>query len=91
MEEEKKSGRAEGTDVQVQPSPIERIMQALGQGIDPDKIGQMMDYQERWEANQARQAYHTAMSAFKLNPPEIIKDKATIFLVQKMQSIALLR
>ena len=31
--------------------------------------------QERWEANEAKKAYHRAMSAFKSNPPSIEKDK----------------
>lgn len=43
---------------------------------DPiENIKQLMDLQERWEANEARKAYAIAMNAFKANPPAIFKDK----------------
>lgn len=49
-------------------SPAELMMKAVAGGMDIDKIKQMMDLQERWEANQARKAYTEAMAAFKKNP-----------------------
>ena len=57
-------------------SPAELMMKAVAGGMDIDKIKQMMDLQERWEANQARKAYTEAMAAFKKNPPEIEKERA---------------
>jgi len=38
-----------------------------------------MDMQMKWEANEARKAYHLAMAEFKKNPPTIIKDKHVSF------------
>ena len=60
-------------------SPAELILKAVAGGMDIDKIKQMMDLQERWEANQARKAYTEAMSKFKLNPPDIEKDRHVKF------------
>jgi hypothetical protein len=55
-------------------SPAAIMMKAVMGGMDLEKIKQMMDLQERWEANEARKAYTQAMSDFKKNPPEIEKD-----------------
>ena len=54
-------------------TPLEIIQQAIAGGIDTDKLGQLMDLQERWEANEARKAYTRAMAAFQKNPPSIEK------------------
>lgn len=43
--------------------------------MDVSKLKELLDVQERWEANEAKKAYIQAMSAFKVNPPEILKDK----------------
>ena len=56
-------------------SPAELMMKAVAGGMDIDKIKQMMDLQERWEANQARKAYTQAMAAFKAEPLTVAKDK----------------
>lgn len=55
------------------PSTI--ISQALTSGADLEKLQGLLDLQERWEANEAKKAYVVAMSAFKADPPTIIKDK----------------
>jgi hypothetical protein len=39
--------------------------------------------QERWEANEARKAYVAAMAEFKMNPPEIFKDKRVAYKTDK--------
>jgi len=51
------------------------ILAAIHKGYQPELIEKMMDLQERHEKNEARKAYHEAMSLFKENPPEIEKDK----------------
>jgi hypothetical protein len=51
-------------------------------GYDPEFIKSMMELQERNDANNARKAYHEAMSAFKMNPPDIEKDKKVSYTVQ---------
>jgi hypothetical protein len=60
-------------------SPAAIMMKAVMGGMDLEKIKQMMDLQERWEANEARKAYTQAMSDFKKNPPEIEKDRHVSF------------
>lgn len=42
--------------------------------MDVAKLKELLELQERWEANQAKKAYVVAMSAFKESPPEIDKD-----------------
>jgi len=56
-------------------SPAEMIRMAVSGGADLEKLKGLLDLQERWEANEARKAYHQAMSDFKANPPKIDKDK----------------
>ena len=52
-----------------------QVMQlAIEKEADVETIGKMMELQERYEANEARKAYHVAMTAFKADPPEINKD-----------------
>ncbi len=43
--------------------------------VDIDRIEKMLELKERWDANEARKAYVAAMSAFKADPPTIIKDR----------------
>jgi len=43
--------------------------------MDVGKLKELLEVQERWEANEAKKAYVQAMSAFKANPPDILKDK----------------
>jgi len=56
-------------------SPAEMILSAVQAGTDLDKLEKLLDIQLRWEANEAKKAYHQAMTAFKADPPEILKDK----------------
>lgn len=60
-------------------SPAQILQIALDQNMDLDRIEKMLEFQERWEKNEARKAYHSAMAQFKLNPPEILKDKHVHF------------
>ncbi len=60
-------------------SPAELITQALEKGLKPEQLDKMLDLQERYDATQARKAYNKAMSAFKVNAPEIGKDKQVNF------------
>ena len=64
-----------------QKSPIVQAAEFLQKddGIDVDKLEKLFEIQERWEANEARKAYHQAMADFKANPPEILKDKKVSF------------
>lgn len=56
-------------------TPAELIMAAVTANTDLDKLKGLMELQERWEANEARKAFHKAMSDFKAVNIEIEKDK----------------
>jgi len=56
-------------------SPAEMIKLAVSGGADLEKLEKLLTLQERYEANEARKAYHVSMAEFKANPPEIDKDK----------------
>ena len=43
--------------------------------MDVEKLSELLKIQERYEANQAKKAYHQAMSDLKADPPEITKDR----------------
>lgn len=52
-----------------------QVMQlAIKEKAGVETIEKMMELQERYEANEARKAYHVAMTAFKADPPQIDKD-----------------
>jgi hypothetical protein len=60
-------------------APAVLIQQAITAGADLDKLEKALALQERWEANQAKKAYHLAMAKFKANPPKIDKDREVAF------------
>jgi len=43
--------------------------------MDVEKLGKLLEMQERWDATQAKKAYVVAMAEFKEKPPEILKDQ----------------
>lgn len=60
-------------------TPVQMIMAAVSGQADLDKVEKLLLLQERYEANEARKAYHKAMAEFKSNPPKIEKDKKVAF------------
>ena len=60
-------------------SPAEMIRMAVTGGADLEKLAKLLELQERWDANEAKKAYHKAMASFKANPPKILKDKSVNF------------
>lgn len=71
MDEDSKALEVAGNNQMTMP----QVMQlALEKEAGIETIGKMMELQERYEKNEARKAYHAAMTAFKENPPEINKD-----------------
>jgi len=60
-------------------SPYESILSAVKEGTDLDRLEKVLEIGMRWEANEAKKAYHQAMTDFKANPPEILKDKHVSF------------
>lgn len=55
-------------------TPMALLDRAVSENADLDKLAQLMDLQERWEAKQAKQAYDEAMAAFKADPPVLERD-----------------
>lgn len=68
---------AEGAAVQITPGAM--LTLAASKDVDPDKLQKLMDFAERWQANQAKMDYNAAMMAFKSNPPHIDKNKDVRF------------
>jgi len=64
-----------------QVSPLANAAQLCqtNEGMDVDKLKELLELQERWDATQARKAYVQAMADFKANPPEILKDKTVSY------------
>lgn len=60
---------------EVQSSPMGLMLQAVAQGIQPEKLGEMMALQERWEANEARKAFNQAMASFRQKAESLLIAK----------------
>lgn len=57
----------------VAPNPLTILQGAIEKGIDAEQLSQLMDLQERYEANQARRAFAAAMADFQSVCPQIRK------------------
>lgn len=55
------------------------LMALAVQSGNIEALERIMALQERHEANEARKAYHAAMTAFKADPPKIYKDRLVKF------------
>ncbi len=60
-------------------APSELIALALEKGASLEQLEKLLQIKERYEANEAKKAYHQAMAAFKADPPKIKKDKKVGF------------
>ena len=60
-------------------TPADMIRMAVAGKADLEKLEKLLSLQERWDANEARKAYHKAMAEFKANPPKIDKDKSVSY------------
>lgn len=56
-------------------TPAHMLAIAVERGADLDRLQQLMDLQERWEASQAKKAFAAAIAGFKANPPKLTKNK----------------
>jgi hypothetical protein len=70
----------------VATGPINQAMELLKSGGDVASLEKMLELQERWEKNEARKAYHEAMTAFKADPPRLIKTKQVTYQTSKGQT-----
>jgi len=64
-------------------APADLIKFAMTNNSDLEKLERLLVLQERYEANEAKKAYHIAMADFKANPPEINKDRHVNYSTQK--------
>lgn len=55
-------------------TPAMLMQLAVQKDFDIDRLKALMDLQERWEKTEAKKAFVIAMTEFKKNPPQIIKD-----------------
>ncbi len=67
----------------VADNPMAMLAAAVAKGVDTEQLKSLMDLQERWEKNEARKAFVAAITAFKSNPPQIVKDKLVEFHTSK--------
>jgi hypothetical protein len=56
-------------------SPMASYQMVLAQGGNVSDLKEMLEFQQMFEAVEAKKAYTKAMAAFKANPPTIEKDK----------------
>lgn len=59
------------------------IQSAVDKGTDIEQIEKLIELKERYDANEAKKAYHLAMAKFKENPIKITKDSKVDFTSQK--------
>lgn len=64
-------------------TPMQMIQAAVERGVDAEQLQRLMDLQERWEAQQARKAFDSAMAEFKAHPPELRKNRHVKFQTSK--------
>jgi hypothetical protein len=55
--------------------PTSLVEMAIQKGADLDQLERLIALQERHEAGEARKAFVVALSAFKADPPAIIRDR----------------
>ena|ERR1700759_3111957 len=65
------------------PGPADLLRIAVQQGASIDQLERLMALQERFNANEAKKAYHEAMAQFQTNEVKIGKDKHVSFTTSK--------
>ena len=60
-------------------SPDQLLSQAIDKDLDVEKLKQLMELQERWQAGIARKAFFDALAQFQIECPEIRKTKDVVF------------
>lgn len=56
-------------------SPLALLDKALSSGMEPDKLGKLMDLAERWEDRQAEKAFKAALADFQAECPPVQKKR----------------
>jgi DNA-binding transcriptional regulator YdaS (Cro superfamily) len=60
---------------QTSPHPVSIVERAIEKGITGADLKEIMDLQERWEANQSRKAFDVAMANAQADMPVIVKNR----------------
>lgn len=55
--------------------PLALVSKALDQGVDPEKLGKLIDLAEKMQAIQAKQAYAVAIAGFQADCPRVLKSR----------------
>lgn len=55
-------------------NPMQLLQVALESNVDPERLGQLMDLQERWIEGQAKQAYFAGMRDVQEELPTVVRD-----------------
>lgn len=63
------------TIIKTEATPMGMIEQAISLGRSPEELGKLLDLQERWEANRAKQEYFKAMNECQAELPRVVKDR----------------
>jgi len=63
-------------------SPIQVVKELTAAGVSMEDLKQMLALQKEYEANEARKAFHLALSDFKSEDILIVKDKTVSFEIQ---------
>lgn len=79
MDRQIKTKEIHAIETTEQQSPAAMIRFAITSGADLEKLEKLLVISRQWEADEARKAYHKAMTAFKADPPSIEKDKHVAF------------
>jgi len=66
----------------VNPNPLAMLASALEQGHDIAKLEKLMDMAERYEANEARKSFASALSKFQGSCPDIVENKLATVVMQ---------
>lgn len=54
--------------------PMQLLASAIEHNVDPDRLGKLLELQERWERNQAEKAFSEAMHAAQQEIPAVVRD-----------------
>lgn len=64
-------------------TPMGLIEKAIAQGASVEQVSQLLELQERWDANQARKEFDAAIAAAKAEIPTIAKTRTVDFTSSK--------
>ena len=73
----------------VPTTPMEMLNRAVMSGATPETLEKLLALQERWEQNQARKAFDTAIAAARAKIPPIKKNRTVSYGAGKTDDLPL--